>query len=115
MDPEVVRSPVAREQLDEAVVGGFGDMVKVVVDVRRGVLALGGSLHADGEALLLDDGSAQDDLWGANVYPEKPREQQIEYTSLINIRPRRGNKTMTLEDQGIREAVAAVIRKLLPL
>lgn len=129
MNPEIVRSRVAKARLDDVAADGFGDMVKVVVDVRRGVLALGGSLHADGEALLLDDGSAQDHLWGANVYLGKPREQQIEYTSLINIRPagtppwreaaaggpRQGNKTMTIEAPEIREAVATVIRQLLPL
>jgi hypothetical protein len=47
----------------------FEDMVKFVVDVRRGVAAVGGELHADAEAVLLEAGSEQQDLWGANYYP----------------------------------------------
>jgi hypothetical protein len=62
-------------------------MVKIVVDLRRRTLAGGGEMHADCEALLLAEGSEQGDLWGANWYPF---EQQIEFESLINIRPRLG-------------------------
>lgn len=106
---------MTRDELNEAVRDGFGDMVKVAVDVRRRVLALGGSLHADGEALLLDDGSRPEDLWGANAYPAQTTERQIEYTSLINIRSRQGNNGMELQDPALRTAVAEIIRALLPL
>ncbi len=47
----------------------FGDMVKYVVDIERGRAAVGGELHADAEELLLEDGSQQESLWGANYYP----------------------------------------------
>jgi hypothetical protein len=40
----------------------FGELVKAVVDVERRLMAIGGDLHADEEALLLDEGSAQQDL-----------------------------------------------------
>lgn len=115
MEPRIVRTPVTAEDLHAAVTRGFQDMVKVVVDVRRGILALDGDLHADGEAGLLNDGSRQEDLWGANVYPAKPTAEQVEYTALINIRPRQGNRSMDIQDSRLREEVAAVIRKLLPL
>ena len=59
--------------------------VKVAVDINRGVLAGGGALHADCEAVLLDDGSAQDDIWGADWIPVS---QQVRFEALINIRPR---------------------------
>ena len=65
----------------------FEDMVKYVVDVSRGAIAVGGEMHADAEAVLLEDGSRQDDLWGANYYPGRGRDGCIEYTSLINISP----------------------------
>ena len=76
----------------------FEDMVKYVVDVDRGVAAVGGELHADAEEALLEHGSRQDDLWGANYYPGRGREECIEYTSLINIRPARDNRGMEIED-----------------
>lgn len=80
----------------------FEDMVKYVVDVERGVAAVGGELHADAEALLLEGGSRQDDLWGANYYPGRGEEGCIEYTSLINIRPAQGQRGMELADPALR-------------
>jgi len=86
----------------------FEDMVKYVVDVERRVAAVGGELHADAEQLLLDSGSRQSDLWGANYYPSRGRDACIEYTSLINIRPSQGNRSMQIEDPAIRERVQEV-------
>lgn len=86
----------------------FEDMVKYVVDIERRVAAVGGELHADAEQLLLDSGSRQSYLWGANYYPGRGRDACIEYTSLINIRPSQGNRSMQIEDPAIRERVRAV-------
>lgn len=61
----------------------FGDMVKIVVDVRRQAAAVGGELHADAEQVLLAQGSAQADLWGANYYPGRGPDGCLEYTALI--------------------------------
>jgi len=47
----------------------FGDMVKVVVDVEKGVVGIGGELHADTEQLMIEKGCVQKNLWGANIYP----------------------------------------------
>jgi hypothetical protein len=38
---------------------GFGNLVKAVVDVEREIMAVDAELHADEEALLLEDGSLQ--------------------------------------------------------
>jgi hypothetical protein len=86
----------------------FEDMVKYVVDVERGLIAIGGEMHADGEQLLLESGSRQHDLWGANYYPGRGREGCIEYTSFINIRPSSGNRSMELADPALRERVRAL-------
>jgi hypothetical protein len=80
----------------------FEDMVKYVADLERGVIAIGGEMHADAEALLLEHGSRQADLWGANYYPGRGREGCIEFTALINIRPAAGNRGMELQDAGLR-------------
>ncbi len=85
-------------------------MIKIVVDIRRRKLAGGGEMHADCEALLLDNGSEQDDLWGANWYPD---EQHIEFESLINIRPRQGNRSLIIQSDDIRGKVAAITHELL--
>jgi hypothetical protein len=86
----------------------FGDMVKVVVDVRLKTVAAGGELHADAERLLLERGSRQEDLWGANYYPGKGKEDCIEYTALIDIRPSRGNRSMEIADDEIRRTIQEV-------
>ena len=91
----------------------FEDMVKYVVDVDRRVAAVGGELHADAEQLLLESGSRQADLWGANYYPGRGRDDCIEYTSLINIRPVQGNRSMEIEDDQIRALVREITFALL--
>ena len=91
----------------------FDDMVKYVVDVERQAIAVGGEMHVDGEQLLLDTGSRQADLWGANYYPGRGREDCIEYTSLINIRPAAGNRGMELVDPALRERLRAITFALL--
>jgi hypothetical protein len=88
----------------------YEGMIKIVVDVRRHVLSGGGEMHADCESALLDDGSEQDDLWGANWYPQ---EQRIEFESLINIRPRLGNRSIVLQDENLRRKVEAVTQEIL--
>lgn len=85
-------------------------MIKVVVDIRRKILAGGGDMQADCESFLLDHGSEQDDLWGANWYPG---EKRIEFESLINIRPKLGNRSFVIQNETIRAAVAAVTQDLL--
>lgn len=88
----------------------YENMIKIVVDIRRRFLSGGGEMHADCESVLLEDGSEQDDLWGANWYPA---EQRIEFESLINIRPRLGNRSIVLQDENLRKQVESVTRELL--
>jgi hypothetical protein len=88
----------------------YESMVKIVVDIRRKILAGGGEMHSDCEAVLLEDGSEQNDLWGANWYPA---EQRIAFESLINIRPRLGNRGIVIQDENIRKQVEEVTRQIL--
>lgn len=88
----------------------YDGMVKIVVDIRRSILAGGGEMHSDCEGVLLEQGSEQDDLWGANWFPV---DQRIEFESLINIRPRFGNRSIVIQSQEIRDQVEQITRKLL--
>ncbi len=85
-------------------------MIKIVVDTRRRFLSGGGEMHADSESVLLEDGGEQDDLWGANWYPN---EQRNEFESLINIRPRLGNRNIIIQDENLRKQVESIARQLL--
>lgn len=103
--------PIEPDELRVLVDRFFQDMVKYVVDVERSVIAIGGELHADAEALLLDRGSRQADLWGANYVPGRG-ETCIEYTSLINIRPAQDNRSMEVEDQALRDRIREITFRL---
>jgi hypothetical protein len=103
---------IRREELSALAENGFGDMVKGVVDIKRGLLALDAELHADLEALLLDSGSAQNDLWGINLYPDED-EDFIEFDSLINIRSWQGNPSRDVEDPEVRDAIKTIVDKFI--
>jgi len=112
-DIVVLQQKIAPSELARLTGAFFEDMVKYVVDVELRVAAVGGELHADAEQLLLAAGSRQADLWGANYYPGRGREGCIEYTSLINIRPAQGNRSMLIGDPAIRERVREITFELI--
>jgi hypothetical protein len=87
----------------------FGNMVKAVVDVERKIIAVDGELHADEEALLLENGSRQEDLWGINIYPDLPGPDQVEFDSVINIRPSQGNRSRGVDSQEVREKIIQIV------
>ena len=112
-DIEVVRNGVAIGHLAELAEAGFGDLVKAVVDVQTAVMAIGGGLHADEEAVLLDLGSAQPDLWGINLYPEQHgTDDWIEFDSMINVRPKQGNRSRSVEDPETRRRIVDIVDRL---
>lgn len=88
-------------------------MTKAVVDSKKEIIALDGELHADLEASLIETGSKQEDLWGINLYLEKPSKERIEYTALINIRPSQDNPGMEVESAKIRKRIERIVNKLI--
>lgn len=109
----IIKDRVPKNILEQVAAETFVSMAKAVADIELGIIALGGELHADGEAELLKQGSKQENLWGFNIYPEQPREDRIEYISLINIRPSKGNKSMEVEDQAIRGKIKEIVDRLI--
>ncbi len=105
----IIRSPATSPQITE-MLEALGGYIKLAVDVKRGILAGGGAMHADCESILLDDGSAQDNIWGADWYPSS---QQVAYESLINIRPRQGNRSLEVIDPELRTQIAHIVHALL--
>ena len=110
---EIIRNTLARNELRRMAAGMFGDMVKAVVDVERGLMAVDAELHADLEALLLEDGSTQRHLWGINLYPELEGEQFIEFDSMINMRPSQGNRSRGVEEAAVRLQIAGVVTRMI--
>lgn len=93
-----------------AVAGDLDGYVKIVVDGELKILAAGGKRHADGEALLLESGSRQAHLWGGGLDLETG---EIDFDSIINIRPAQGNPSREVLSPEIRKAMTEIVRSLL--
>lgn len=102
---------INREELNSAENVLEGGMVKAVVDIDRGIVGVDAEMHADIEQMLLANGSSQDALWGINLWFEDNSDDFIEFDSMINIRPRQGNRSRDVEDPETREKIKAVVAK----
>ncbi len=105
----LIRTPATPEQIND-MLQAFDEFIKLAVDIEQEILAGGGSMHADCEKVLLQAGSAQQNIWGADWIPAK---QQVDFDSLINIRPQQNNPAMTILNESIRTRVESIARKLL--
>jgi hypothetical protein len=105
----IIRSRATRQQMEE-MLQTLGTYIKLAFDIRQGILSGGGVLHADCESALLEDGSEQEDIWGADW---NPYSQQVTFEALINIPPRQDNPSLEIFDPIIRQRVAEITHQLL--
>jgi hypothetical protein len=108
---EILQEHMTKKKLQEKARALFGDMVKGVVDVDKGLLAIDAELHADLEALLLEHGSEQNNVWGINLYPELDGDDFIEFDSMINIRPSQGNRSRSIDSPEIQNKVISIVNR----
>lgn len=113
MNIRIIENSISKDELAGIAKERFGDLVKAVVDAEKEIMAIGGDLHADEEAALLENGSWQENLWGINFYPDKSGEDFIEFDSMINIRPGQGNRSRGVDDPKARERIKEIVRKLI--
>lgn len=104
--------PILMDELRRLASARFGDMVKAVIDIRRGVMLLDAEMHADQEAEFLSEGADQEDLWGITLYPELQGDDWLEFDSMINLRPSFGNRSRGVDDPVIRTAIANLVALL---
>lgn len=108
----IIKDSIDLEEIKNMLGNFFPEMVKGVVDIEKKYLALDAELHSDLEALLIENGSSQRDLWGINIYPELEDEDFIEFDSLINIRPIDNNRTRYVEDENIRNDIINIVNNI---
>jgi uncharacterized protein DUF5674 len=108
---KIITDAITLSQLKDMAEALFGNMVKGVVDVERGIVAVDAELHADLEALLMEDGSKQSNLWGVNFYPELTGDDFLEFDSMINVRPSQGNKSRSVDDPNTRTMIIEIVDK----
>jgi hypothetical protein len=109
---QIVRDPITLDDLRRVAREQFGEMVKAVVDEAQGIMAIGGELHADEEAVLLDQGSRQADLWGINLYPDAAGIERVEFDSMINVRPAQGNRSRSVTDPALQVRIRDIVSQL---
>lgn len=106
---KIISESITINELKQLAENTFGNLVKAVVDVENGKLAIDAELHSDLEALLLDNGSKQKNLWGINLYPEMRDDEYIEFDSMINMRPSQGNRSRGVDDGEIRRKIIEIV------
>jgi len=113
MNIEVINNKITEPELREIAKDFYGDMIKGVVDIEREILAMGGEYHMDANIVLINKGSKQQNVWGFNWYFDKKGKKRIEYVSLINIRPKQGNRVMEVQSISLRDKMKTIILKYL--
>lgn len=113
MEPKIIREKISPEELAQITKENYTTMVKVDVDIERGILAIGGEWHSEGDELLHADGSHRNNVWGINFYPWNPPEGRIQYISLINIKPSLEHPSMEIRDTQLQNKIRLIIEKLL--
>ncbi len=110
---EIIKEKISLSQLKARYMKSFSSMIKADVDIDKRVMSIDAELHADLETILLENGSLQENIWGINLYPFRTKEEFIEYTSLINIRPSQQNCSMEIEDENIKLKIKKIIMELI--
>jgi hypothetical protein len=108
---KIITEILSIDELKQMAQDMFGNLVKAVVDVEEGLVAVDAELHSDLEALLLESGSKQKNLWGINLYPQMQGEEYIEFDSMINMRPSQGNISRGIDKEEIRRKIIEIIAK----
>jgi len=112
---KIVKDAIAISELKQMMEGGFFvDVVKAVIDIEKGIMAVDAEMHADlMNYLIKEEHSNHQNLWGVNLFPGVPIEKFIIFTSLINIKPSLGYKSVDIHDQALQEKIRNVINKLI--
>lgn len=65
------------------------------------------------EQLLLEEGAKQENLWGINLRPEYfGTEDFVVFDSMINLRPRQGNRSRSVENPVLQKKIHAIVKNL---
>lgn len=110
---QIIKEKISLEELKKLAKAGFGNLVKAVVDIEKEIMAIDGDLHSDEEALLLENGSQQKNLWGINVYPSQTSPDLIEFDSVINIRPSQNNNSRGIDNPQIQKKIINIVTGLI--
>lgn len=110
---KIIKNSISIKELEEMSEKMYENLVKAVIDIKKEIMAVDAGFHADEEALLLEQGSEQENLWGINLHLElKDSDNFVEFDSMINIKPRQNNRTRGIEDKDIQNKIRKIVNKL---
>lgn len=114
MTIKIIKEKITKQELGNIVKENYGDMTKAVVDIEKEVMAIGGEFHSDASVILIEqEGSDQEDIWGINLYPEKEKNEWLEFNSLINIKPLKNNRDVEIESEEIKGKIRNIVNRLI--
>lgn len=108
-----IDTPVSLDQLWKNRQSNFSELLKFAIDIKNEWIVIDGEMHADCETVLLEKGSRQENIWGANIYPENDGDDFLEFSSFINIRPSLNNLSMDIQSTDLCERIRAITERLL--
>jgi hypothetical protein len=103
----VIKVPLTKNEIDELRVQ-CGNYLKLTIDLEKEVVVAGCALHADGENILLHDGSKQKDIWGGGIDLET---KAIDAIAVLNLRPNFDNNSLEIIDTERRGKFINIAKK----
>lgn len=117
MDSKIIilDQKIAMEEVKKMADLWYGTMIKGVVDIEGGKVALGGEYHIEGSELLTSTGSKFEDVWGFNVRFEENENGVLEFDSMVNIKPNFGNRSRSINSADVIKKATEIIHKFIDL
>jgi len=111
---KIIKDKVEILEVKEMAKRMYENLVKVVVDVERDILAIDAEMHVDLEQLLIEKENCEPkNLWGINIWPEKIGDDFIEFDSMINLKPGFGNRTRGIDSTEIKDKIKKIVNNLI--
>ena len=113
METRIVKDSITMSELRALAHDQYGDSIKAVVDIEKGIMGVGGELHVDVQSLLIEQEHSRGEMtWGINLYLDKTGDEFIEFDSMINLKPSLGNRIRGIEDTAIQATIRSIVHKL---
>jgi Protein of unknown function (DUF5674) len=106
---KIIETKVTLAALADLAVETYTTMIKGAIDIEKKRVAFGGDYHIESCEELTRSGSSHTDVWGFNLVFGTVGTYELEYDSLINIKPLQGNRSRAVESAEVQEKMKHVI------
>lgn len=113
MAVEIIKNKIPKQELKKIAQKDYGYLIKIAVDVKKEIMAVGGEFHSQCQEALINQGCLPKNIWGANIVFGKPQGEKIMYDSLINIKPNFKHYEMEITNKKIQNKIKKVVEKLI--